>query len=88
MELWDLYKQRFCFLGLKNKNKVVTIKESFETTFYEFINNQWVEEKYDFMRLETSIDYLINFDKVKEYFKKIRKKSKFAVKTLIMLDQG
>ena len=52
----------------------MTIKESFETTFYEFINDQWVEEKSYFVRLETSIDYLINYDKVKEYYKKIRRR--------------
>ena len=62
----------YIFESHDDENKMVTIKESFETTFYEFINDQWVEEKSYFVRLETSIDYLINYDKVKEYFKKIR----------------
>ena len=69
-----LTTQDYIFESHDEKNKVVTIKESFETTFYEFINDQWIEEKSYFVRLETSIDYLINYDKAKEYFEKIRKK--------------
>ena len=64
----------YTFESHDNKNKVLTINENFETTFYKLKYNQWVEERYYFIIRETSIDYLITFTKVKEYFETIRNK--------------
>lgn len=64
----------YTFESHDNKNKVLTMNENFETTFYKLKDNQWVEERYYFIIRETSIDYLITFTKVKEYFETIRNK--------------